>query len=362
MGACRLFLRHNEPDPAATLLAMYMRRENPYDALYFLEPLRQLSLLHCKAIEDIESKNAINWQRSVIDFLYEKYLPADETDLQNFTRFVIDPLRLLETDSRSLMEIRFCDAQKNILVSKIKDSVTQQQPLSIVRLGDGEAYPYRPPPVTALNSWLFLKDIENFELRTWGQSPPPGDLSEDYKVRFREAISRADIVGLPSVYRIIRNLTAPYTRYGNRRYQRSFMRILSAVGSEIPLSGKLFTEERCQRISGAIDDKLLIDLAGKSRSVILISCHEEITRKFEAYSPTLILIPSDISLFIRNYKEVIGRIKKSCRPGTLVVIGAGQIGKILADEARQAGAVALDVGSLLDYMVGLKTRTIADLV
>jgi hypothetical protein len=33
----------------------------------------------------------------------------------------------------------------------------------------------------------------------------------------------------------------------------------------------------------------------------------------------------------------------------------------MADRARQAGAVAFDVGSLMDYMLGYKTRTIADL-
>ena len=34
----------------------------------------------------------------------------------------------------------------------------------------------------------------------------------------------------------------------------------------------------------------------------------------------------------------------------------------LADEAREMGAVALDVGSLMDYMVDQKTRTIADII
>ena len=46
-----------------------------------------------------------------------------------------------------------------------------------------------------LDPRLFQKDSENFEFRTWGQSPP-GDLAEEYKARFREAIARADIVGI----------------------------------------------------------------------------------------------------------------------------------------------------------------------
>jgi hypothetical protein len=38
------------------------------------------------------------------------------------------------------------------------------------------------------------------------------------------------------------------------------------------------------------------------------------------------------------------------------------VGKIFVDEAKMRGAVAIDVGSLLDYMVERKTRTIADLI
>jgi hypothetical protein len=44
------------------------------------------------------------------------------------------------------------------------------------------------------------------------------------------------------------------------------------------------------------------------------------------------------------------------------LVGAGIVGKIFAHEAKMCGAVALDVGSLLDYMMERKTRTIADLI
>src|SRR5205085_7182394 len=45
----------------------------------------------------------------------------------------------------------------------------------------------------------------------------------------------------------------------------------------------------------------------------------------------------------------------------LVVVGAGYLGKWIADEARVRGGVALDLGSMLDYWIGLRTRSYLDL-
>ena len=361
MGTCRFFVLHGKAETAANLLSIYLARGHPYDILYFLEPLKQMQLVHCSGLQGLEPKIR-ECSQSVVEWLRKEYLPADEFDMHNFTSFVIEPLRLLEENGSNLMEIRFSEAQRAALRDKIKKCLLSKNPLSLVRLGDGEAYPYRPPPVQGIDPNLFERDIRNFELSAWGQSPPPAGLAEEYKTRFLEAIARADIVGVPSVYRIIRNLTNPHTRYGNRRNQRGFMRILAAIGGDIPLSDKVFTEERCQRISAAIDEQFLLALAGLAQSVILISCREQIAIKFKAYEPTLFLIPPHIRQLIGTYQGVVDRIRSSCGRGTLVIIGAGQIGKIFADEARQTGAVALDVGALLDYMVGLKTRTIADLV
>jgi hypothetical protein len=62
------------------------------------------------------------------------------------------------------------------------------------------------------------------------------------------------------------------------------------------------------------------------------------------------------------YPEIVERVRASSRPGTLVLVGAGIIGKILVDEARQCGAVALDVGSLLDYVAGVKSRSVGEML
>jgi hypothetical protein len=43
--------------------------------------------------------------------------------------------------------------------------------------------------------------------------------------------------------------------------------------------------------------------------------------------------------------------------GRLTVVGAGYAGKVIVQEAKKRGAVALDLGSILDYWVGAATRS-----
>jgi hypothetical protein len=298
----------------------------------------------------------------VLDWLSKEYRPADDTDQRDFQRFIIAPLRALSEDPGNLMDIRFSEEQRAALQEKIKSSLREERPLSLLRLGDGEAYPYPAPKVDGIESAVFHKDNINFERsRThWGVSPPPGRSREELITSFREAVARCDILGLPSVYRIVRNMTHPYSRYGTRRNQRAFLRILGALGNDIPIGQKVFTEERCHRIRGAIDEHFLVELAAAARSVVLVSRWPEIQSKFSVKS-TFVPVPASGMELFSIYTEVIERLCELASPGTLVLIGAGVPAKIMADRARQSGAVAIDVGSLMDYVAGHKTRTIADL-
>jgi hypothetical protein len=45
----------------------------------------------------------------------------------------------------------------------------------------------------------------------------------------------------------------------------------------------------------------------------------------------------------------------------MVLIGAGYAGKVIVDEARRRGGVALDLGSIFDGWLGHHTRSYQDL-
>lgn len=54
---------------------------------------------------------------------------------------------MLSADPKNLMDSRFSSEQRAALQAKIRTSLTDGRPLSLVRPGDGEAYPYKPPEI-----------------------------------------------------------------------------------------------------------------------------------------------------------------------------------------------------------------------
>ena len=61
------------------------------------------------------------------------------------------------------------------------------------------------------------------------------------------------------------------------------------------------------------------------------------------------------------YEDIEKQVANSVFPGTLVLVASGSIGKIFCATAQKQSGVALDIGSMADYWVDLKTRSIADL-
>ena len=228
----------------------------------------------------------------VIDWLSKEYKPADEADHRNLQRFVLTPLRALSAQAGNLMDIRFSTEQRTALQAIIRKSLAERRPLSLLRLGDGEAFAYPAPEADGIRrrySMAMTKTSSGVYFRSKGS---PADNLRDTLIKdFRQAVARCDILGIPSVYRIVRNLTEPGSRYGTRRNQRAFMRILGAVGVSIPLEQKIFTEERCHRVREAIDEPFVLELASQAESVVLVSRWPEIQGKFPTKS-SMIVVPS----------------------------------------------------------------------
>ena len=365
MGLCRLFLQVGQLDVVERLISTYLSRPHRDFTLYFLEPLVELDragVLREGPLLEFCAKLRPPSSLRVLERLGKEYKPADEADQRNLERFILAPLRALSQHPDNLMDIRFSQEQRAALQAKIRSSLKEGRPLSLLRLGDGEAFPYPAPGADGIAASVFEQDNENFERKYLGLNrSPTADQAREKLIRdFRQAVAHCDILGFPSVFRIVRNLTPPHSRFGTRRNQRAFMRILGALGHHIPAEGKVFTEERCHRIRGAIDEPFLVELAAQARSLVLVSCWPAIQLKFSVKS-MFVPVPAKRMELFRIYSDIIERICGLSGPGTLVLIGAGVPAKIMANRARQAGAVALDVGALMDYMVGHKTRTIADL-
>jgi len=110
---------------------------------------------------------------------------------------------------------------------------------------------------------------------------------------------------------------------------------------------------------------------------VLVSCHSDLAdlveMKYRARVAASIILPPDrVSAPALRHgtsdrrrlpdilDEVVAKMKGVPR-GRLVLVGAGYLGKWLVDVARAEGGIALDVGSVFDYWLGLTTRSYLDL-
>jgi hypothetical protein len=168
----------------------------------------------------------------------------------------------------------------------------------------------------------------------------------------------------------VRDMPRPGQRYGEGRSQRGLIVVLGACANAIPIHDKTITDERCHQV--VINESILARLASLSKSVVVVSCWPRDKLRLPFPVQAHINVPpaqklkrldeGDTPPLFQIYPRILAQVREAASPGTLVLVGAGIIGKFLAGEAREGGAVAIDVGSMLDYMAGSKTRSVADLI
>ena len=334
-----------------------------------LAPLSRERRLYFLAIErdGPDSLRGAPW-RQVLEAFDAAYSAADNADRETFTRVVLEPLGRLPQGTADFMNIRFDPRERNRFMDIIRDRIASRAPLGLLRLGDGEAYGYSAPSIPGIEAATFESDARVRERMWWGAAVPAA-VAERLRADFRAAVAEADIVGVPSIYRIIRDRGTPHTRFGSNSAQRGLATVLAELGSTIPIQGKIVTEERCHQI--LFDRAAIGELMALARRVVIVSCwtpgqldlppHDQLASiVVPAHSRVAGDAGAGGALF-ETFEAQMADMEPMCDPGTLVLVGAGFLGKVFIARARAKGAVALDVGVMLDYFAGFKTRSLADL-
>ena len=109
-------------------------------------------------------------------------------------------------------------------------------------------------------------------------------------------------------------------------------------------------------------------LISAASNTILITGRKEIQSSLESkYStqkidlwpvpiePNLSTEQADSFHYPNVYCQIMSRLS-DITPGTLVLVGAGILGKAYCNSAKEHGAVALDLGSGFDILAGIKSR------
>lgn len=287
---------------------------------------------------------------------------------------------LRDNSLATTFDLRNSQNESNHLFKRIKSALSSCSSLSILRIGDGEAYGFRKLVHDVGD--VHRNDDEVRELHWWGQSIEP-NVRLRLCDQFTMALSSADIIGIPTGYRIARDLQPELEAFQCHRWGRGLQTVFSGIRQSVG-SGKIlihkteFTDERFHQTFFSIDN--ISKLSKFSKKILVISCFD--AQEVEGalglnISSNFYAIQIPAHSLTRNAKGQSGRfahtilpdyidtvekfLELHVEPGTMVLVGAGFAGKWFLHKTKELGGVALDVGAVIDYWHGHKTRSLVDM-
>lgn len=262
-------------------------------------------------------------------------------------------------------------------LERIRAAVVSRQPFSLIRVGDGEAV------LLSVDESAWLHDVAELH-RHWGAERV--SLGDVLRLRrdLKAAIADADLVGVrPDVL----GVTAPadlldrplaatgaYVRehFNLRGPERAAkdnvtrrLALTHAVTKRLMESDKEFCSSwiHWEMLASGV----LAEILDAASEVVLVTSHPElgpvVTDTFDVRTH-LVTVPGKFidtggsgAHVPDRYDEIRSELI-GFPPGTLALVGAGIPGKIYCHWLKEAGCVALDVGSTLDAWMGKASRTV----
>lgn len=269
----------------------------------------------------------------------------------------------------SFLNVRFSERERVKLLGRIQGALRSKESLSLMRLGDGEAYAMGVPEESRFRK-MFEEDNCMRERTWWGKELSPEKRSK-LQFNIRQAMLNANILGIPSIYRLIRDMPYEPREFFDLTVNRGLWQVLRFATMDMK-NGAIFTEDRCHQILFTRDN--LLRLSADADSVVWVSCWDSSRLNLgNSISQQWIEVPghtrvkpvsgdSTIESLCDNYESILTESLNCFAPGALVLVSAGILGKVFIDEAARRGAVALDIGAMSDYFVGIKTRSIGEII
>ena len=269
----------------------------------------------------------------------------------------------LATASLTLMDLRHCAAQRDALVRLLEGALRAGRPLSAVRIGDGESYLLPLPEVASVATLTRGIDARRMERLWWGRPVADDALRARLRARAVAAFRGADLVGLYSGHAILDELSATVPLTGAIG-TRALLAHVHALGTAIPIAGKVAMEAHATQ--HLYDAACIARLSAAAVRVVLVGCHlpsasclpegtVHIPICPEAKLAEAEVVPGARSI-LHDYDAIAADVAAACGPGTLLLVAAGYGGKGLCQVGRDAGAVAVDIGSALDRLAGYESR------
>jgi hypothetical protein len=230
------------------------------------------------------------------------------------------------------------------VASLIKESLKSKTPLSIIRLGDGEAAVVGYPEFTPTNE--FERNLRVF----FGKNTLNKQQQLAFIQQVKTAISHADIIGVHSGDVVTRSNVIRY-----------FMDVYNLVSLNTKITGSSL-HRNLQELN------LYKSFLNNLDEIGVITCRDvtENTKKtFYIKNVIVYNVPEEVKFakdknsVSRHYPERFEELRNTLivpKAGTLFLVGAGPLGKVYCQWIKEKGGIALDIGSVFDAWAGLNTR------
>jgi tetratricopeptide (TPR) repeat protein len=263
--------------------------------------------------------------------------------------------------------------EAEVFVDEIRTCLASRTPYSLIRIDDGEgnAVPYR----SELSQFAEADAMERE--RVWWGRPLDARHRAVLNARVLNAMRSADALGIPTFSRILRDirLDGPES-FTQSRTGRGITAVLDALDPDGPLraaraTGRMLTSAYLQH--DLVKWGLYRRLFEGAGDIVAVSCHSGLPQAMRSLfganvARNILIPPRHASLAAFGLREMGPRILPEVLDdliaeldgdlrGRLVLVGAGYAGKCIVQAARDRGAVALDLGSVLDYWLGIATRS-----
>lgn len=273
-------------------------------------------------------------------------------NISNIYKNELKPVFDLITDRENLIWIQYDSGAvkkfKNLLIERVRE----KKPTCYIRIGDGESYAF--PDGLHVDKEGVLRQ----ERHWWGREISDRD-REKIQGQFLTALSSADILGVPTITRLVKdfNLEKKDSYTINSGISRNIC-VMKAMSDF--LSHKTIVD--CQSNLFLFDREFCISLFKVAEKVCVVSgVNESLVEKWAPdvskleciEVPTHRLLLDDVAgasvggILPEVYEVYLEKIAQLAAPGVIFLVSAGFVGKIFISEAARGGGVGLDMGQSL---------------
>lgn len=297
--------------------------------------------------------------------VYSEYSQVEERFLECAPASVAEEYRRLVAPvyARIGGRDRFIDVKRqpekaSELVDEICNRLLTGHGYSVVRLSDGEGYLFEGLP-----GFFSEEDAKNRERHWWG-----GELDRELRAEVvasgLDAVRNADVIGIPSIYRFLRDQSSKSRSLLSTVQGRGLVTVLQGVLGHASDTA-LFGDDKLNNAVFNVKENLEAMARCAQRVLVVTGAKRSVVAEALDYLEPLevINVPTHnktsgnerFHTSERPLPYVFANVRDSIREistaGTLVLVGAGVAGKSFVQAAKASGGVGLDLGSALDELV-----------